>query len=141
MSRSILAVVVGYLTWTVVWLGGGAAIRAFWPAGFPEAGPWTATAPLVALLGLSLVCSLAAGLVAARLAPTTRAVAVMSVLLLLTGIGVQASVWALMPLWFHLAFLALIVPACRVGAGWSRAGAVIRDQRVRAAAGRPATGV
>ena len=44
--------------------------------------------------------------------------------MLVTGIAVQAGVWALMPVWYHLVFLALLVPVCLVGArlvghGWS----------------------
>ncbi len=40
------------------------------------------------------------------------AVLVTAVLLLLTGIGVQSTVWHLMPLWYHATFLVLIVPVC-----------------------------
>ena len=35
--------------------------------------------------------------------------------LLLTGIGVQASVWSLMPTWYHVTFLALVVPMTLLG--------------------------
>jgi len=37
---------------------------------------------------------------------------VLAVLLLATGVGVQASVWILMPVWYHLGFLGLLVPGC-----------------------------
>jgi hypothetical protein len=41
---------------------------------------------------------------------------VMGTLLLATGIAVQASVWNLMPVWYHVPFLVLVVPACILGA-------------------------
>ena len=39
-------------------------------------------------------------------------VLVTAVLLLLTGIAVQSTMWHLMPLWYHATFLVLIVPVC-----------------------------
>ena len=38
-----------------------------------------------------------------------------AVLLLITGIFVQMSIWALMPAWYHLTFLALLIPVTLVG--------------------------
>ena len=121
MGRAILAVVVGYVGWTVLWLGGNAAIRAVWPDAIPAEGPITATWPLLLTLALSVVCSLVAGGSAATLAHGRRGpVLVMALLLLVTGLGVQASVWTRMPLWFHLPFLILIVPMCLVGGRYGR---------------------
>lgn len=118
MRRSVLGIVVGYVVWTMLWLGGGAGIQAAWPDALPAEGPITATGPLVLTLVLSVVCSLVAGRTAAVITHRRRRpVLVMALLLLATGIGVQASVWARMPLWFHLSFLVLIVPMCLLGAG------------------------
>ena len=63
------------------------------------------------------MCSLAAGCCAAALAKKRHrpAVLVMSGLLLATGAVVQYDIGALMPVWYHLTFLALIVPVCVVG--------------------------
>jgi hypothetical protein len=43
--------------------------------------------------------------------------------LILLGVGmfVQAQYWYLMPLWYHLAFLLLLVPACMIGSRLRRA--------------------
>lgn len=126
MKRTILAALAGYSVWTILSLAGSAGIRAGWPAEFEAFGggaPITATSPLLVSVLLSVVCSLAAGLTAATISSsqaTMRAVALLGVLLLATGIGVQVSVWALMPLWYHLAFLILLVPACLVGARLNR---------------------
>ena len=39
----------------------------------------------------------------------------MAALLLGTGVAVQIGVWTFMPTWYHLTFLALIVPASVMG--------------------------
>jgi hypothetical protein len=38
------------------------------------------------------------------------------VLLLVVGIYFQSQYWHVMPLWYHLIFLALLIPMCFVGA-------------------------
>lgn len=117
MVRAALAVIAGYLVWTALWLGGNAAFFGA-AARVVEAGvAFTAPGPLAGLLALSLVCSVAAGLTAAAIAKARAraAVLVLAVLLLATGILVQSGVWPLMPLWYHLTFLALIVPASILG--------------------------
>ena len=119
--RAVLSGVGGYAVWTVLWLGGSAGLRVFWPVEFGAlAGgqPITAVAPLLLGVALSVVCSLAAGITVAMGAPRAvpRGLTVVAVLLLTTGIGVQASVWTLMPVWYHLVFLGLLVPGCVLGA-------------------------
>jgi hypothetical protein len=41
-------------------------------------------------------------------------------LLLAVGILFQTQLWRLMPLWYHLCFLALLVPFCLIGASLRR---------------------
>ncbi len=117
MTRIVIGVIVGYIVWTALWLSGNAALFGAAVDSVEKEQPFTATGPLVGAIALSLVCSFVAGLAAARVAKQRANVAVlaMAVLLLLTGIGVQAGVWKLMPLWYHLTFLALIVPTCVLG--------------------------
>jgi hypothetical protein len=119
-----MGVIAGYLTWSVLWLLGNRLFFGEAAEVVASGEPYTATGPLLGVLVLSIVCSLAAGAVAAKTAQSKRwaTVAVMAVLLLITGIVVQASVWNLMPLWFHVLFLALIIPVCQVGS-WLVAGA------------------
>jgi hypothetical protein len=117
MVRAFLAVVVGYLVWTALWLGGNAAFFGE-AARVVDAGvPFTAAGPLAGLLAQSVVCSIAAGLAAAAIAKqrARAAVLVLAALLLATGVLVQIGVWPFMPVWYHLTFLALIVPASILG--------------------------
>lgn len=117
MIRTILAILAGYTAWTALWLTGNNVL-------FPEATrvvgegqAYTSAGPLAGVIVLSIVCSLVAGLLTARIARqrAAGAVVIMAALLLLTGIGVQFGVWALMPVWYHLVFLLLLVPMSLVG--------------------------
>jgi hypothetical protein len=118
MGRAIVGVIAGYAVWTALWLGGNSLL--FGRAGEVVASgqKFTAVGLLLGILALSVVCSLAAGAAAAAIAKarTRGAVMVMGTLLLATGIAVQASVWNLMPVWYHVPFLVLVVPACILGA-------------------------
>lgn len=114
MMRAILAVILGYGLWTILWLGGNAGLKAAFPDALPEGGPYTATLPLVLALALSVFCSLASGALAGALARGAP-VLVLALFLLATGIGVQTTAWDLMPLWYHLVFLALLVPVTLLG--------------------------
>ncbi len=121
IARTLAAAVAGYVAWTILWLGGSAGIGAIWPAEYEAFGsgePLTAFLPLLVTILLSLACSLVGGFAAASIVPHNRrpAVIVLAVLLVATGIGVQASVWSLMPVWFHLVFLVMLAPACVLGA-------------------------
>ncbi len=124
MLRAVIGVIAGYVTWSVLWFVGNRLLFAEAAEVVGAGEPYTRTGPLLGVLVLSIVCSLAAGAVAAKIAQSRRwgTVAVMAVLLLITGVVVQASVWSLMPFWYHVVFLALIIPVCQVGS-WLAVGA------------------
>jgi len=117
MGRVIVAVMVGYVIWTALWLGGNAVLFAEAARIIGAREAYTAAGPLAGVIVLSVACSLAAGLAAAAIAGTRARIAVLTMasLLLLTGIVVQAGVWTLMPVWYHLTFLTLIVPVVIIG--------------------------
>ena len=114
--RSVLAIAGGYLLWTVCWLGGNALFFADLGEKAQHGIAVTALLPLLALLGQSTVCSLIAGSFCAWISPEKRNALILGSLLLATGIPVQASIWQLMPLWYHLSFLLLLIPATLLGA-------------------------
>ena len=121
MLWSILSVVAGYVTWTVVFLGGSAGLRAAF--GLDADGATSDVGILLAYLLLSIVASLAAGVVTAKLAPRLpmRHVWILAALLLATGIPVQMTSWELLPAWYHLMFLAALVPVTVLGGRWQAA--------------------
>ena len=115
--KRVVAVVAGYVAWTILWLAGNSLFFAEAAEVVKGGEPYTETGPLAAIVGLSVACSLVAGYLCARIAGTSpgRVVVILGVLLLVTGIGVQASAWQLMPVWYHVTFLALLVPVTLVG--------------------------
>ena len=115
MVRNILAVIVGYAVWTVIWLGGNALFFKEAAEVVKAGNVYDKAGPLLAVVGLSLVCSLTAGLAAAAISKNSMVVLIIGVLLLATGIYVQSTVWNQMPVWYHLVFLVLIVPTVVVG--------------------------
>lgn len=99
MKRAVAGVIIGYLVWTALWLGGNALFFSAAAVLVKTGHPYTAVGPLSRLILLSVVCSLAAGVTAALIstARARGAVLVMAVLLLGTGIAVQIGIGSLMP--------------------------------------------
>lgn len=125
MFKNILSVVAGYVVWTVIFLGGAAAVRALRPD--VHVNGFTSDIPtLVIYLIVSIAASLAAGFVTAKIAGGSKMLfaAILAVCLLATGIPVQLSAWNDLPVWYNLTFLILLVPVTMLGAGWSHSGAV-----------------
>jgi len=116
--KRFLAVIAGFVLWSVLWLCFNVGLHKFGllPAALTQ--PMTDVSPLAALLIGSVVISIISGYIAAAIAgaPSAPAVAILGVLLLLTGIYFQSRVWQLMPIWYHLAFLVLLIPMCLAGA-------------------------
>ena len=116
--RAVLAVVAGFVLWTVLWLGGNAGLGAVFPEAakaFADGGALDGERDLGAALLLAAVCSFVAGRLCAAVGRARGPVLALAVLLLVVGAAVQASAWERMPLWYHLAFLALLVPLTLVG--------------------------
>ena len=74
--------------------------------------------PLMLLLVGSVVFSLVSGYVAARIAgaPTTMPALILGILLLATGIFFQLKTWSLLPVWYNVIFLLLLIPMTLAGA-------------------------
>ena len=118
MLRGISSVVLGYLLWSVLWISAWQAVIAAMPGSFREDGSTTSVGILVLFLVVAPVLSVASGWTAAKVsgAPHSRWPRALGVLLLASGIFFQLGAWELMPLWFHLPFLALLYPATMFGA-------------------------
>lgn len=116
--RSFLGILLGFILWTVLWLGGNFVIGMVFPEAFPKDGEFQVSErnALLAMLALSVVCSLGAGCAAARRAGRgARAVSILAGLLLAVGAAVEVASWKVMPVWYHAAFLALLVPMTLLG--------------------------
>jgi len=125
LIRSVLGVVAGYAAWTVVFLGSSAGIRRVLASVHDEAGFTSDVTALLVYLAVSVIASLLAGFTVARIAgaPKTRWVWITAATLIGTGIPVQLASWDALPMWYNLAFLALLVPMTWVGGRMGGAGA------------------
>lgn len=116
--KRVLAVIVGFVLWSVLWLCFNVALNKLGLIPRALTQPMVDIAPLAALLVGSVVISVISGYVAAAIAgaPASQAIAILGALLLLTGIYFQSQVWHLMPIWYHLIFLVLLIPMTFAGA-------------------------
>ncbi|MEL6610499.1 MAG: hypothetical protein AAFQ53_00265 [Bacteroidota bacterium] len=117
MLRPLLAVAAGFAAWTVSFFAASAVVRAAFPDAHLATGAVYDIVPLIVYLIIASAACLLAGITTRRLSPTTRwGELATAVLLLAVGLGVQLSSWTLAPAWYHVAFLALLVPMTLVGA-------------------------
>ena len=128
MLRVILGIVAGFIAWSILWVGSdqvlmmispgwyGAHQLAFQKAMFNN----TQFEPDNTILGMHLVraviITLMSGFLAAAIARGNRNAPLgLGILLLLFGAMVQAMAWSYIPIWYHLIFLALLIPMSILG--------------------------
>ncbi|HKI85445.1 MAG TPA: hypothetical protein VKA53_01745 [Thermoanaerobaculia bacterium] len=116
--RQTFAVVTGFVAWSVLWLLFNLLLRNLRLVPAEATEPVTAAKTLLLLLAGSLVISLISGYLAAAIRGKGGygVIVVLGLLLLAVGIFFQVQYWHLMPLWYHLTFLVLLLPLCLVGA-------------------------
>ena len=116
-GRAVLAVLAGAAVWAALWIGGTQAAQAAFPSVFAAGQPITHVGALVGLILYSLPLSMLAGLVTAAVAARNPMPAVwaLAILQLALGIIAEVSAWSMMPVWYHVVFLALVVPATVYG--------------------------
>lgn len=117
MGKIVLGVIVGFVVWTILWLGSDAIIIAIMPDIAPTAELTNITNMyLIIKLISSVIFSIIAGFVAVLLSKEfSKTTLSLGVLLLLVGILVQVGVWNVIPLWYHLTFLVLLIPITILG--------------------------
>lgn len=113
MGRALGGIVAGFLLWTVLWLGFASLMQAGFPDIIHPEQPLTHTGVLLGYVGYSVLISILAGFVCAaiRRESPMKTVWVFAFIQLLVGIGFETSYWDMTPVWYHLVFLALLVPA------------------------------
>jgi hypothetical protein len=134
-GRNVLAVIAGVVLWSVLWVGGAQLAAMMYPAVLAPGQPVTHTGALLGYIAFSVVLSVLAGYATAAAATGNRmrSVRIVAGVLLLMGIGFEASAWQLTPVWYHLVFLVLLVPAALYG-GRLREGSVRESHRAGRAA-------
>jgi hypothetical protein len=128
MVRIILGVIVGFVAWSIIWVGGDEAIAmlspqwygahklAFEKAAFNKTPFEASSAILIFNLVRSMITSLLAGYLAVFVAnEAKRTTMILGVLLLIVGVYFETTYWDQVPIWYHLIFLALLVPVTMLG--------------------------
>ncbi len=118
MLKIILGVVVGFIVWSIIWVGGEALIRAIAPGSAvpSDITYFDSTGVLLGYLVRSIIASILAGLSAVLVAAeVSKTPLILGVVLLIVGIMVQASAWSVLPVWYHLVFLVLLIPMTILG--------------------------
>jgi hypothetical protein len=109
MGRTIGAVVAGVVLWGVLWNALNFGLRSLGRV----TEPITGVGLLLGLIAYSAALSVGAGWVAAAIkgdADAMTAVKALAGTNLLIGIVTEVLYWELMPVWYHVVFLALVVP-------------------------------
>jgi len=116
-ARTILAVLAGAAVWAVLWNLGTLTAQAAFPDTLAPDRPLTHTGFLLGYIAFGGALSVLAGCVTAWAAgahavPAVRALAALQLAL---GLVFEILFWDMTPVWYHVVFLALIVPATLYG--------------------------
>lgn len=128
MLKIILGVVAGFVAWSILWVGSDQVLTIASPGWYGahqsatelaianrESFAADGTIMLIRLL-VAAVATIMSGFLAAFIAgENRRAPFALGVILLIVGIAVQAAFWNVMPIWFHLIFLVLLLPLSILG--------------------------
>jgi hypothetical protein len=127
--RSVLAVVAGFAAWSALWLVGTVGVQTALASRIrPDQSTDDALVCSLLIL-LSVVCSMLAGWVTA-LVDQRRwfgASCAQALVLLAVGIAVEVATWKMLPAWYHVVFLILLVPATLAGARLRQRGGSTRS--------------
>lgn len=128
MVRIILGIVVGFIVWSVLWVGSDfilSTILSDWygkhhtelESAVRNKTPFMSDSIiLIIALIRSAIFSIISGFLAASIArENTKSTLGLGVLLLLFGIYIQSIFWNNAPLWYHIPFLLLLIPMTILG--------------------------
>jgi len=130
MVRIILGVIVGFIVWSIVWVGGEALLASLSPdwlgkhsldaqkalaAGTPLESANDAGIAAINLIR-SFVTSLIGGYMAALVAGEyKRSTMALGIILLIVGVMVEFMFWNLAPAWYHIIFVLALIPMTILG--------------------------
>ena len=117
MLRSVLSVLAGAVVWAGLWIPFNLGMQAAFPDTIDPERYLGHVPSLLAFIAASFLFSLAAGYVtalAAKSKPVQHAFA-LGIVQVLLGIAFEVSYWEMLPVWYHLVFLALLLPGNVLG--------------------------
>jgi hypothetical protein len=114
----IAGIVIGFIVWSIIFVGGESLMRAIAPGTVAPVDATYVDSPLL-LLGYlirSVIASIVAGFVASLIAKeNSQTTVILGVILLAVGLMVQIGAWSMLPVWYHLIFLVLLIPMTILG--------------------------
>ncbi|MEO5859862.1 MAG: hypothetical protein ABIR33_13040 [Pyrinomonadaceae bacterium] len=128
MLRIVLGVIAGFVAWSVLWIGSDQVLIMASPGWYAihqddfqlamlNKDPFRpdTTILLMHLVG-AVIISIMSGFLAAFIAgENRRAPFILGVLLLAFGLMVEIMAWNYLPIWYHLVFLAMLIPFTVLG--------------------------
>ncbi len=122
MFRSIASVVVGFVVWSSLWVAGPLVVIAVAPEQFDDKNVTGNNVILAGFVIMSVVISIISGFITALIGKQSamKLAWILGIVLLVVGIPIEIIGWDRAPAWYHLTFLALLVPGVLVGAALRR---------------------
>ena len=127
MMRIILGVIVGFVSWLIMWFGIEKIISALWPAfgthqaafqaAITDGGEFTAD-PIMLLTHIvmgSIIAVISGALAALIAGGNSYAPLFAGILLLAMGIAKAVMSWPHVPIWYHIIFTAILLPMALLG--------------------------
>ena len=128
MLRIVAGVIVGFIVWSILWVGSDAVFSGISPGWYGKhhaeleqavtnkTSFMSDSTILLIALARSVIFSIISGFIAALIArENTKSPTALGVLLLLFGVYIQSIFWNHAPLWYHVSFLLLLVPMTILG--------------------------
>jgi len=128
MIRIILAVIVGFVAWSIMWVGServlsiaspnwfGAHQIAFEKATLNKEAYTPDTTILVLNVVRGTIVTIITGFLAALMArENRRSTLILGILLVAFGLVVVVMTWHIIPLWYHVLFTLMLIPMTIVG--------------------------
>lgn len=117
MLRSILAVIVGSITWMVTALGTDKLINTFLPHWYNDGGMIESIPILLFAMSYSLLFSVLGGYVTALIAQRSeiKHAFILGILQFVMAIMATIQFWNTVRPWYHITFLVLLIPANLLG--------------------------
>ena len=117
MVRNVLAVLLAPIIWGLLNFAGNSVLLSWYPE---VANGTTPLGYLLLALLFAQIYSLASGLASAMTAQAefNRIGLYAGIALFIVGLSMQIAFWNALPVWYHLVFLALLIPVCMAGASF-----------------------
>lgn len=128
MIRIILGVIVGFIAWSILWIGSDQVLRSASPSWYGAEqtalekalfnNTEFAANTLILLFQLvrSFIISILSGFLCAFVATENRrSTVILGILLLVFGLFVQIGIWNHLPVWYHIIFLGALTPMTVIG--------------------------